>query len=118
MDTAEKTYKIVVLGDGGVGKTCLTLRFTQGNYQEIYDPTIDDFYRKPNFKVDGELCPLEVFDTAGQDQFAAMRDQYYRTGDGFILCFSLVDQKTVSAVRDRFDMLKPARVRILLVTYY
>ena len=111
-----KTYKIVVLGDGGVGKSCLTWRFIHDQFLEKYDPTIDDAYRKDNFHVDGELCPLEICDTAGQDQFAATRDLYYKTGDGFLLCYSLVDEKTVDAVTERFNAMKFAKVgrRLLL----
>ena len=105
-----KTYKIVVLGDGGVGKSCLTWRFIHDQFLEKYDPTIDDAYQKPNFQVDGELCPLEICDTAGQDQFAATRDLYYKTGDGFLLCYSLVDKNTVDAVTERFNALKFAKV--------
>ena len=105
-----KTYKIVVLGDGGVGKSCLTWRFIHDQFLEKYDPTIDDAYRKDNFHVDGELCPLEICDTAGQDQFAATRDLYYKTGDGFLLCYSLVDEKTVDAVTERFNAMKFAKV--------
>ena len=105
-----KTYKIVVLGDGSVGKSCLTWRFIHDQFLEKYDPTIDDAYRKPNFQVDGELCPLEICDTAGQDQFAATRDLYYKTGDGFLLCYSLVDKKTVDAVTERFCGIKSAKV--------
>ena len=111
-----KTYKIVVLGDGGVGKSCLTWRFIHDQFLEKYDPTIDDAYRKPNFQVDGELCPLEICDTAGQDQFAATRDLYYKTGDGFLLCFSLVDKKTVDAVTERFNGIKSAKVRYAVQT--
>ena len=109
-----KTYKIVVLGDGGVGKSCLTWRFIHDQFLEKYDPTIDDAYRKDNFQVDGELCPLEICDTAGQDQFAATRDLYYKTGDGFLLCYSLVDEKTVDAVTERFNAMKFAKVGRLL----
>ena len=108
-----KTYKIVVLGDGGVGKSCLTWRFIHDQFLEKYDPTIDDAYRKDNFHVDGELCPLEICDTAGQDQFAATRDLYYKTGDGFLLCYSLVDEKTVDAVTERFNAMKFAKVGLL-----
>lgn len=66
--------KFVVLGPGGVGKSCLTIRFVQGKFITEYDPTIEDSYRK-QVNVDGVPYLLELLDTAGQEEYAAMRDQ-------------------------------------------
>jgi len=71
--------KIVVLGTGGVGKSALTVQFVQGIFVDKYDPTIEDSYRKP-FEVDGEQKVLEILDTAGTEQFTAMRDLYMKNG--------------------------------------
>lgn len=62
----KRFYSVVVMGGGGVGKSCLTIRLVRDQFVERYDPTIEDAYRKDNFKVDGELCPIEILDTAGQ----------------------------------------------------
>ena len=62
---AEKIYKIVILGGGGVGKSCLTIRLILGTFKAIYDPTIEDLYRK-DMEVDGEIIKMEICDTAGQ----------------------------------------------------
>jgi len=83
-------YRIVVVGAGGVGKSALTVRFIQGNFVEKYDPTIEDSYRK-QVEVDGQLCTLDILDTAGQEEYSAMRDQYMRTGQAFILVYSITD---------------------------
>jgi small GTP-binding protein len=85
---AEATYKIVVVGSGGVGKSCLTVRFVQGRFVKVYDPTIEDFYRK-QIDVDTEAVMLDILDTAGQEEFSALRDSYMRTGDGFILVYAV-----------------------------
>lgn len=61
---SESTYKIVVVGSGGVGKSCITVRFVQGKFIKKYDPTIEDFYRK-QIDVDGEAVMLDILDTAG-----------------------------------------------------
>ena len=61
-----KAYKIVIVGGGGVGKSCVTLRFLHDFFEEKYNPTIEDSYTKPNFIVDGEAHSIEIFDTAGQ----------------------------------------------------
>ena len=61
-----RAYQVVILGGGGVGKSCLTFRVVHDQFLERYDPTIEDSYRKDNFDVDGEICPIEIMDTAGQ----------------------------------------------------
>ncbi|CAL5970080.1 Ras-related_protein Rap-1b [Hexamita inflata] len=85
---AESTYKIVVVGSGGVGKSCITVRFVQGKFIKKYDPTIEDFYRK-QIDVDSEAIMLDILDTAGQEEFSALRDSYMRTGDGFVLVYAV-----------------------------
>ena len=62
----DKAYKIVIVGGGGVGKSCVTLRFLHDFFEEKYNPTIEDSYMKNNFIVDGEAHSIEIFDTAGQ----------------------------------------------------
>eukprot|EP01091_Cochliopodium_minus_P002798 TRINITY_DN1264_c6_g1_i1.p1 TRINITY_DN1264_c6_g1~~TRINITY_DN1264_c6_g1_i1.p1 ORF type:complete len:193 (+),score=48.83 TRINITY_DN1264_c6_g1_i1:107-685(+) len=81
-------YRIVVVGAGGVGKSALTVRFIQGNFVEKYDPTIEDSYRK-QVEVDGIACMLDIMDTAGQEEYSALRDQYMKTGQGFLLVYSI-----------------------------
>ena len=61
-----KVYKIVIMGGGGVGKSCLTFQLVHGKFLEKYDPTLEDSYRKDNFDVDGEAISMEILDTAGQ----------------------------------------------------
>ena len=83
-----KEYKVVILGSGGVGKSALTIQFVQSVFIEKYDPTIEDSYRK-NVKLDGEVVLLELLDTAGTEQFTAMRDLYLVNGQGFLLVYSI-----------------------------
>merc|ERR1711991_711156 len=78
-----KEYKVCILGDGGVGKSALTIQFVQNHFIEEYDPTIEDSYRK-QVTIDHETCLLDILDTAGQEEYSAMRDQYMRTGEGFL----------------------------------
>jgi len=81
-------YKLVLVGIGGVGKSCLTIQFISQRFVEDYDPTLEDSYRK-QITVDSEECLLDIFDTAGQEDFSAVRDQYMRTGDGFLCVYSV-----------------------------
>ena len=66
----KKDFQIVILGGGGVGKSCLTFRLVHSEFLSKYDPTIEDSYRKDNFRVNDEICPLEILDTAGQVWFS------------------------------------------------
>jgi Ras-related protein Rap-1A/Ras-related protein Rap-1B len=93
------TLKIVVLGSGGVGKSALTVQFVQGIFVEQYDPTIEDSYRK-QVEVDGKQVMLEILDTAGTEQFTAMRDLYMKNGQGFVLVFSIIAQSTFNDLPD------------------
>ncbi len=72
------SYKIALLGGGGVGKTALVFRIQFGTFPDKYDPTIEDSYKKDGFNVDGEVCSLEIFDTAGQVK-DALKNQINRT---------------------------------------
>lgn len=92
-------YKLVVLGTGGVGKSALTVQFVQNIFVERYDPTIEDSYRK-QVEVDGKQCVLEILDTAGTEQFAAMRDLYMKNGMGFLLVYSITSQATFGDLQE------------------
>ncbi|KAI8376707.1 ras related protein 1b [Choanephora cucurbitarum] len=94
-----REYKLVVLGSGGVGKSALTVQFVQSIFVEKYDPTIEDSYRK-QVEVDGQQCMLEILDTAGTEQFTAMRDLYMKNGQGFILVFSIISQVTLTDLNE------------------
>ena len=61
-----KEYKLVVLGGGAVGKSCLTIQFIQSSFVTYYDPTIEDSYRKQAV-IDQEMTLLDILDTAGQE---------------------------------------------------
>ncbi|KAK8758272.1 hypothetical protein V5799_004095 [Amblyomma americanum] len=89
-----RVYKIVVLGDGGVGKSALTLQFVTHSFLEYHDPTIEDAYQQKTV-IDGEVALLDILDTAGQIEFTAMRDQYMRCGEGFVICYAITDRRSL-----------------------
>ncbi|CAK7234232.1 RAS2 protein, partial [Sporothrix curviconia] len=91
-------YKLVVLGDGGVGKTALTIQLCLQHFVETYDPTIEDSYRK-QVVIDGQACMLEVLDTAGQEEYTALRDQWIRDGEGFVLVYSISSRSSFSRIK-------------------
>eukprot|EP01101_Sappina_pedata_P008056 TRINITY_DN4394_c0_g1_i1.p1 TRINITY_DN4394_c0_g1~~TRINITY_DN4394_c0_g1_i1.p1 ORF type:complete len:191 (-),score=95.35 TRINITY_DN4394_c0_g1_i1:130-702(-) len=90
-------YKVVIIGGGGVGKSALTIRLIQNHFLDEYDPTIEDTYQK-NCNVDNEECLLNILDTAGQEEYRSMRDQYMRGGQGFLIVYSIANKDTYEEV--------------------
>jgi len=91
-------YKIVLFGGGGAGKSALTIQFVLNHFIIEYDPTIEDSYRR-QCAVDEETCLLDILDTAGQEEFSAMRDQYMRLGQGFVIVYSVTSRSSFDEVR-------------------
>eukprot|EP01114_Cavostelium_apophysatum_P012300 TRINITY_DN2736_c0_g1_i1.p1 TRINITY_DN2736_c0_g1~~TRINITY_DN2736_c0_g1_i1.p1 ORF type:complete len:185 (+),score=56.58 TRINITY_DN2736_c0_g1_i1:117-671(+) len=105
---APKEMKIVMLGNGGVGKSACTFRFVQEKFVESYNPTIEDSYRKA-VKVDGRNYVLDILDTAGQEEYTELREVYMRGGEGFVIIYSITDRKSfqeVNEFRDRTQRVK------------
>ncbi|CAG8497518.1 7617_t:CDS:2 [Funneliformis mosseae] len=95
-----KLYKLVVLGDRDTGKTSLAI--------QTYDPTIEDSNRKIAV-IDDQPCVLEILDTAGQEEYTALRDQWIQSGDGFLLVYSISSRSTFDRVeryRDQITRIK------------
>ena len=86
-------YKLVIVGGGGVGKSALTIQLIQNHFIDEYDPTIEDSYRK-QVTIDAETCLLDILDTAGQEEYSAMRDQYMRTGQGFLMVYAITSRSS------------------------
>ncbi|SCU82999.1 LADA_0C09120g1_1 [Lachancea dasiensis] len=102
-----REYKLVVVGGGGVGKSALTIQLIQSHFVDEYDPTIEDSYRR-QVVLDGKVSVLDILDTAGQEEYSAMREQYMRTGEGFMLVYSVTS-------RTSFDELMTYYQQILRV---
>ncbi|XP_041353869.1 ras-related protein R-Ras2-like [Gigantopelta aegis] len=92
-----QSYKLVVVGGGGVGKSALTIQFIQSYFVTDYDPTIEDSYTK-QCVIDDIVARLDILDTAGQEEFSAMREQYMRSGEGFLLAYSVTDQSSFDEI--------------------
>jgi len=92
-----KKRKLVVVGGGGVGKSALTIQFIQSHFVDEYDPTIEDSYRK-QCVIDEEVALLDVLDTAGQEEYSAMREQYMRTGEGFLCVYSITSRNSFEEI--------------------
>jgi len=104
---AMNVMKLCCLGDGGVGKTSITIQLCSNHFVEMYDPTIEDSYRK-QMVIDDEACMLEILDTAGQEELTALRDQWIRGAEGFIIVYSITS-------RGSFEQVSQFRQQILRV---
>jgi len=90
-------YKLVIVGGGGVGKSALTIQLIQNHFIDEYDSTIADSYRE-QVTIDDETCLLDILDTAGQEEYSAMRDQYMRTGQGFVLVYAITSRSSFDEI--------------------
>ena len=88
-----------MIGSGGVGKSCLTIMYIQNVFNSEYDPTIENSYRK-QIQLNSESYMLDILDTAGEEEYSAMRDQYYRAGDGFVFVYSIICKNSFAELDD------------------
>eukprot|EP01118_Nematostelium_gracile_P001092 TRINITY_DN11108_c0_g1_i1.p1 TRINITY_DN11108_c0_g1~~TRINITY_DN11108_c0_g1_i1.p1 ORF type:complete len:185 (+),score=50.16 TRINITY_DN11108_c0_g1_i1:44-598(+) len=95
---------ITVIGAGHVGKSAVTVRFVSNTFVDKYNATIEDSYRK-QIEIDGQAMVLEIFDTAGQEEYSALRDQYLQKSDGVLLIYSITSKHT-------FDTCPKSKVNI------
>lgn len=91
-------FKIIVLGDGAVGKTSLTLRFSQGYFKEDYKMTIGVDFAVKTLRIDTNNGPrtakLQIWDTGGQERFSYIRPLYYRGAMGALLVYDVTKRET------------------------
>jgi small GTP-binding protein len=96
-----ETYKTVVIGDKGVGKSAFVIKFFQGNFVDNYDPTIEDSYRK-KIEVNGKSCILDILDTA-EKEYNEMNGRYVRTAQSVILAYSITDEQSFLNVETNLE---------------
>lgn len=104
MTSASKEFRLVVVGPPVVGKSALTIRLTQSEFANEYDPTIEDSYRY-YCTIDDMPTSLDILDTAGQEEYSSMRDLYMKTGEGFLLVFSLTDRHTFEEISTFYNQI-------------
>jgi small GTP-binding protein len=88
------SYKIVVLGSSGVGKTSIVQRLLSGSFQQEGGPTCGADFHSFEFEVDGQTAKLQIWDTAGQERFRAISKAYFRNAVGAVLVFDLTDPQS------------------------
>lgn len=92
-----KDFNVVVVGARGVSKSALVLHFITSKFVNEYDPTVEDSYRRA-ITVDGIPAVVDVLDTTGQEEYSAMREQYMKTGEGFVLLYSISSRESFAEI--------------------
>ena len=97
----EKLYKILILGDWSVGKTCFLMRYTENTFTDIHLSTVGIDYRFKNITLEnGEKIKIQIWDTAGQDRYKSMTKGYVRGANGIILIYDVTSRKTFEGIEN------------------
>ena len=99
-----KTVSISVLGEGGVGKSAITLRFVRQFFQDVWDPTIETAFTKMVELADGTRVNLEILDTAGQEDYKSLRPEWMREKDGYMFVYSMADSFSLDALKPYYEL--------------
>ncbi|AAZ12860.1 Ras-related protein Rab1A [Trypanosoma equiperdum] len=111
-------FKLLLIGDSGVGKSCLLLRFADDSYTESYISTIGVDFKIRTLDIDGKVIKLQIWDTAGQERFRTITSSYYRGAHGIIIVYDTTDMESFNNVKtwlSEIDKFASENVNKLLV---
>ena len=88
-------FKIIIIGDAGVGKSNMLIRYLKDEFDSSKAPTVGVEFASKMVKVDKDYAKLQIWDTAGQEKFKANSKQYFRNAAGIILVYDITKKKTL-----------------------
>lgn len=89
-----ESYKIIIIGDTGTGKSSLLLKYTDNEFNDSFNSTIGADFRSKQIDIDNRKLKLMIWDTAGQERFRSITRSYYRTIDGIIITIDVTRRET------------------------
>ena len=106
-DDSCKIYKLLLLGDSAVGKSCLLLRYCDEKFQDLHLATIGlDFRLKTIYLENNKKIKVQIWDTAGQDRFLAITKNYYRGANGILLVFDVTNSSSFEHIKNWIEQIK------------
>jgi small GTP-binding protein len=118
-DRMELTLKILTVGESGVGKTCLLMRYTDNKFIKNHLTTIGIDYKAKIINMNNKQVRLKIWDTAGQERFRNITQQYYKNADGILLIYDVSDRNSFEKVRDWMKQIQSSvgneKIAIVLV---
>ncbi|XP_075039241.1 ras-related protein Rab-43 [Mixophyes fleayi] len=97
-DAYDFLFKIVLIGDAGVGKTCVVQRFKSGVFVERQGNTIGVDFTMKTLDIQGKRIKLQIWDTAGQERFRTITQSYYRSANGAIIAYDITKKKSFVSI--------------------
>ena len=94
----EYSFKVLILGDSSVGKTCILLRFAEDSFSTQHVTTIGVDFRLKIVEIDGKLIKLQLWDTAGQERFRTITKAYYKGSHGILLTYDVTNRESFKNV--------------------
>ena len=92
--------KLLMIGDSGVGKTCLLLRYANDSFSPTFITTIGIDFKIKNIDIDGKRVKLQIWDTAGQERFRTITTSYFRGAQGILLLYDVTDRRSFESIRN------------------
>ncbi|XP_065573068.1 ras-related protein Rab-21-like [Artemia franciscana] len=99
-DVKKYNFKVVLLGEGAVGKTSLVLQYVHGKFSEAHESTIQASFLTKKINLPGKVANLAIWDTAGQERYHALGPIYYRDSQGAILVYDITDKESFKRVQN------------------
>ncbi|KAL5007997.1 hypothetical protein ScPMuIL_013578 [Solemya velum] len=102
-DDCDYLFRIVLIGNSGVGKSCLLLRFADDTWTDTFIATIGVDFKIRTIEMDGKQVKLQIWDTAGQDRFKSITTSYYRGAAGVAVVYDVTDLESFNNVKTWLD---------------